>query len=119
MGFLNPDPKDNLYFEKDDIHTHASLRDEKTMLSSVRIAALQMQTMDDSFLDRITTTGKEDETWTERKRELSPLKEKRQTLSKHWGLEDGLLYYKKGLCIPSNEEILTEIAKGCHDSKVV
>jgi len=74
--------------------------------------------MDDSFLNRIRTAGKEDDTWTRRKRELSQLKEKRQTLPKHWELEDGLLYYKNRLFIPSNEEILTEIAKGCQDSKV-
>jgi len=118
MCFLNPDPQDNSYFDKEDIHTHASLRDEIRMLFSPMIAAIQMQTMDDSFLDRIRTKGKDDDTWTARKRELSQLKEKRQTLSRHWELEDGLLYYKNRLFIPSNEEILTEIAKGCHDSKV-
>jgi len=118
MCFLNPHPQENSYFDEEDIHTHVSLRDEITMLSSAMIAALQMQTMDDSFLDRIRTAGREDDTWTERKRELSQLKEKRQTLPKPWELEDGLLYYKNRLFIPSNEEMLTEIAKGCHDSKV-
>jgi len=118
MCFLNPDPQDNSYFDEEDIHTHGSLRDEIRRLSSAMIAAIQMQTMDDGFLDRIRTAGKEDHTWTERKRELSQLKEKRQTLPKHWELEAGLLYYKNRLFIPSNEEILTEIAKGCHDSKV-
>ena len=88
------------------------------MLSRAMIAAIQRQTMDDSFLDRIRTAGKEDDTWTERKRELSQLKEKQQTLAKHWQLEDGLLYYKNRLFIPSNEEILIEMAMGCHDSKV-
>jgi len=105
MYFLNPDPKDHSYFDEEDIDTHTSLRDEITMLSSAMIAAIQMQTMDHSFLDRIRTAGKEDDTWTERKRELSQLKEKRQTLPKHWELEDGLLYYKNRLFIPSNEEI--------------
>jgi len=118
MCFLNPDPQDNSYFDEEDIHTHASLRDEITMLSSAIIAVIQMQPMDDSFLDRIRTAGKEDDTWTERKRELSHLKEKRQILPKHWELENGLIYYKNRLFIPSNEEILTDIAKGCHDSKV-
>jgi len=91
MDFLNPDPQDNSYFDEEDIHTHASLRDKITMLSSAMIAAIHMQTMDDSFLDRIRTKGKEDATWTARKRELSQLKEKRQTLPRHWELEDGLL----------------------------
>jgi len=118
MCFPNPDPQDNLYFDEEDIHPHASLREEITMLSSAMIAAIQMRIMDDSFLDRIRTAGKEDDTWTRRKRELSQLKEKQQTLPKHWEMEDGLLYYKNRLFIPSNEEISPEIAKGCHESKV-
>jgi len=118
MCFLNPDPQDNSYFDKENIHTHASLRDEITRLSSAMIATLQMQAMDVSFLDRIRTAGKEDDSWTSRKRELSQLKEKRQTLRRHWEREDGPLYYKNRLFIPSKEEILTEIAKGCHEWKV-
>ena len=118
MCFLNPDPQDNSYFDEEDIHRHSSLRNEITMLSSAMIAAIQMQTMDDSFLDRIRTAGKEDDTWMARKGELHRLKEKREALPKHWELEDGLLYYKNRLFFPSNEELLTEIAKGCHNSKV-
>jgi len=88
------------------------------MLSSAMIAAIQMQTMDDSFLDRIRAAGKEDDTWMARKRELHQLKERREALPKHWKLDDGLHYYKGRLFVPSKEELLTEIAKGCHDSKV-
>jgi len=69
MGCLNPDPQDNPYFDEEDIHTHTSLQDEITMLSSAMIAAIQMQTMDDSFLDRIRAAGKEHDTWTARKGE--------------------------------------------------
>ena len=118
MCFLNPDPHDNSYFDEEDIHRHSSLRNEITMLSSAMIAALQIQTMDDSFLDKIRTAGKEEDTWMARKGELNRLKEQREALPKHWELEDGLLYYKNRLFIPSNKAILTEIAKGCHDSKV-
>jgi len=109
--FLNPDPQDKSYFDEEDIHGHASLRDEVTMLSSAMIAARQMQTMDDSFLDRVRAVGKQDDTWTARKGELSQLKEKQGTLPKHWELEDGLLYYKGRRFIPSKEELLTVIAK--------
>jgi len=118
MCFLNTNPQDNSYFDKEDIHTHSSLRDEITILSSAMILAIPMQTMDESFLDRIRTAGKENDTWTARKGELSQLKERRETLPKNWELEDGLLYYKNRLFIPWKEELLTEIAKGCHDSKV-
>jgi len=88
------------------------------MLSSAMIAAIQMQTMDDSFQDRIRESGKQDDIWTARKGELSQLKEAGETLAKHWELEDGLLYYQCRLLIPSKEELLTEGVKGCHNSKV-
>jgi len=82
------------------------------MLSSAMIPAIEMQTIDDSFLDRIRAAGKEHETWTARKGELGQLKERQETLAQHWELEDGLLYYKSRLLIASKEELLTEIAKG-------
>jgi len=88
------------------------------MLSSAMIAAIQMPTRDDSFLDTIITAGKEDDTWMARKEELRQLKETQETLSKHWELEDGLLYYRNRLFIPSMEVLVTEIAKGCQDSNV-
>jgi len=75
MCFVNPDPQYNSYFDEGDIHRHSSLRDEITMLSTAMIAVIQMQTMEDSFLDWIRTAGKEDDTWTRWKRELSQLKE--------------------------------------------
>jgi len=118
MCFLNPDPQDNSYFDEGDIHTHSSLQDELTMLSTTMITVIQKQTMDDSFLARIRAAGKEDDTWTARKGELSKLKEKQEALPKHWEQENGLLYYMNRLFIPSKKELLTKIAKGCHDSKV-
>jgi len=118
MYFLNSDTQANSYFDEEDIHTHASLLDEVTMLSSALIVAIQMQTMDDSFLDRIRAGGKEDDSWTARKGEFSQLKEKQETQATHCELEDGPLYYKGRLFIPSKEELRTEVAKGCHHSTV-
>ena len=89
-----------------------------TMLSSALIAAIQMQTMDDSFLDKIRAAGKEDDGWTAQKEELSQSREKREVVPKHGALEDGLLYDKNRLFIPSKEELLTEITKECHDTKI-
>ena len=68
-----------------------------------------MQTMDETFLNRIRMPGKDDDTWTERKRELSRMKEQNEQLPKKWELEDGLIYYKNRLFIPSNVDLLTEI----------
>jgi len=118
MCSLNSDLQDNSCFDKKDIHTHSSLRDEMPLLSRAMMTAIQMQAMDDSFLDRIRMGGTEDDTWRARKGQLSQLKERRETLPKKCELEDGLLYYKNGVFIPLNEELLTEIGKGCHDSKV-
>jgi len=56
------------------------------------IAAIQLQSMDESFLHRIRTDGKQYDTWIARNRELSQLKESRETLPKNWEVEDGLLY---------------------------
>ena len=71
MCFLHPDPQNNKYYDKEDIYTHPDLTKEVTMLSSAMIAAIQMQTMDESFLDRVRAAGKEDDLWTARKGELS------------------------------------------------
>ena len=47
------------------------------MLSNAIIMAIHMQTMDESFLNRIRMAGKEHALWEARKKELSPLKEKK------------------------------------------
>jgi len=53
MCFQNPDPRDYIYFDEEDLHTHNGLRDEIMMPSIAMIAAIQMPTMDDSYLERI------------------------------------------------------------------
>ena len=70
-----------------------------------------MQTIDDLSLDRIRPAGKEDDSWMERKGELSRLKERQELLPKNWELGDLLLNHKNRLFILAEEDILTEIAK--------
>ena len=74
--------------------------------------------MNESVLNKVRMAGNEDDSWLARKEELRRLKDKNEALPKNWDMEDGLLYYKDRLLIPANEELLTEIAKGCHDSEV-
>ena len=62
--------------------------------------------------------GKDDDAWTERKEELSQMKEQNEQLPKNWELENGLIYYKNRLFIPLNEDLLSEIVKECNDCKV-
>ena len=114
MCFLNLNPEYNKYLDDEDIQTNLRLHREVVMLSNAIIAAVHMQTMDKSCLNRIRMAGKEDDSWLSRKEELSRLKANNEALPKHWDMEDGLLYYKDRLFIPANKDLLTEIAKGCH-----
>ena len=53
MCFLHPDPRHNTLYDEEDILTHADMTREVTMLSKAIIAAIQMQRMDETFLNRI------------------------------------------------------------------
>ena len=46
------------------------------------------------------------------------MKEQNEQLPKNWKLEYRRIYYTNRLFILSNEDLITEIAKGCHNSKV-
>ena len=54
MCFLHPDPRNNTFYDEEDILTHADMTREVTLLSNAIIAAVQMQTMDETFLDRLS-----------------------------------------------------------------
>ena len=45
-------------------------------------------------------------------------KERGERVLNDWTESNGLLYYKNRLYIPENEALQTEIAQGCHDSRV-
>ena len=83
MCSLHPDPKNNTFYDEEDILTHADMTREVTLLSNAIIGAVQMQTMDETFLDRIRMAGKDDNTRTERKKELSRMKEQTEQLPKN------------------------------------
>ena len=91
MCFHHPDPRNNTFYDEEDILTHADMTREVTLLSNAIIAAVWMQTMDETFLNCIRMAGKDDDTWTERKEELSRMKERNEQLPKNWELEDGLI----------------------------
>ena len=69
--FLHPDLKNNTFYYDEDILTHADMTREVSMLSNARIAAVEMQTMDETLLNCIRMAGKEDDVSTERRGELS------------------------------------------------
>ena len=105
MCFLHPDPRNNSFYDEADILTHADMTREVTLLSNAIIAAVQMQTMDETFLNRIRMAGKDDDAWTERIGELRRMKQRNEQLPNNWELEGGLIYYKNRLFIPSNEDL--------------
>ena len=111
MCFVHPDPRNNTFYDEEDFPMHADMTREVTLLSNAIIGAVQMQRMEESFLRRVRMAGKNDDTWTKRKGEVSRMKEQNEQLIKNWELKDGLIYYKNRLFIPSNEDLLTEIAK--------
>ena len=53
MCFLHPDRRNNTFYDEEDINTHADMTREVTLLSNAIIAAVQMQTMDETFPDGI------------------------------------------------------------------
>ena len=53
MCFLNPNPDYNEYLDDEDIETNSRLCQEVVMLSNATLAAVHMQTQDESFLNRI------------------------------------------------------------------
>ena len=118
MCFLNPNPDYNEYLDDEDIETNSRLPLEVVMLSNAFFAAVHMQTKDESFLHKVRMAGKENDSWLSRNEELGRLREKNETLPKCRNMEHRLLYYKDRLFTPANEDLLTEIARGCHDSKV-
>ena len=89
---LHPDPSNNTYYDKEDIDQDPDLTPQVTRLSSEMVVAIQRQTMNDSFIDRIRAARKKDDDWIERKGELSRMKKRREPLPKHWEQEDGLRY---------------------------
>jgi len=67
---------------------------EREILSSAHVNAALTQTMNDSFLDKIRGTGKEDEKGQERGCELVRLRESEKKMPEEWIEKDRLLYYK-------------------------
>ena len=53
MCFLYPDPRNNNFYDEEDSLTHADMTREVTLLSNAIIAAVQMQTLHETFLSRI------------------------------------------------------------------
>jgi len=91
---------------------------EKEMLSSARVNAALTQTMNDTFLNKIRVTGKDEEKWQERSRENGRLRQRAKKMADKGRGKDGLLCYKNRLYIPEDESVQTEIAQGSNNTLV-
>jgi len=61
--FLHTDTSENEFFSAADIGYHPRLMKEREMLSSTHVNAALTRTINDAFLDKMRTAGKEDEKW--------------------------------------------------------
>ena len=88
------------------------------MMTNAVNTKVDMRKYNTEFIERIHEASKQDQEWQERKTELTELEQHHFQLPKHWQIIDELIYYKNRLYIPNNEELQTQIAKGCHDSQI-
>jgi len=109
---------ENEFFGQEDINNHPRLLLEQVMVSSMTISKIILTNYEPSLIAKVVRAGSEDQEWCERKIELNQRISLGQELPKNWQLKDGILYFKNRLYIPNNDELKTEIAKGCHDSQV-
>ena len=88
------------------------------MVSSVTISKVILTNYEPNLLTKVENAGKEDRDWCEQRNELKTRMSRGQESPRNWQLKDDILYYKNRLYIPNNNELKTEIVKGCHDSHV-
>ena len=88
------------------------------MMTNAVITKVDMRKYNTEFIERVHEASKQDQEWQERKTELRELEQHRFQLPKHRQIIDELIYYRNRLYIPNNEELQSEIAKGCHDSQI-
>jgi len=88
--FLHADTSENEFFTTADIGYHPRLMKEREMLSSTHVNAALTRTMNDAFLDKIRTGGKEDKKWQNRVHELVMLREGGKMMPDDWIEKDGL-----------------------------
>ena len=117
ISFFYANHKDNEYFDNADLARHLRAQRNKLMMTTAVITKVDMRKYNTEFIERIHEASKQDQEWQERKTELRELEQHHFELPKHWQIIDELIYYKNRLYIPNNEELQTQIAKGCHDSQ--
>jgi len=106
------------FFNTADTHQHPIFHKGRILLSNIIIAKANLRKVETDVLDKVGALAKDDEEWMRRKEELESMLREGKEVPKQWTITDNLLYYKDRLYIPSNKDLQTLIAKGCHNSQV-
>ena len=109
---------ENEFFGQEDINNHPRLLYEQVMVSSMTISRIILTNYESDLIENVEQAGRDDQQWGENNAELKRRASQGEEPTKNWQLKDEMIYFKNRLYIPINNELKTEIAKGCHDSKV-
>jgi hypothetical protein len=118
LAYLQAELSENEYFDKHDLENNLRCNKDTFLMSSATLSQIDMRKYNADFIQEVRQASEEDPDWQERKTELDRLQLEGKPFPQHWQIIEGLLYYKNRLFIPNKEELMTVIAKGCHDSQV-
>ncbi|KAL0630504.1 hypothetical protein Q9L58_010649 [Maublancomyces gigas] len=112
QGFAELNSNGNHHHYSHDTKTE----EEELLILTASFTALRIQKFETVFVEKVKESAAMDEDYQEtRKKVEEGTAEKRL---KHYTASEGLLYWKKRLTIPDNDEIKTVILKNRHDSPV-
>jgi len=109
---------ENEFFGQEDIDNHPRLLPEQVMVSSMTISKIILTNYEPDLIEKVERARRNDQDWSEKKAALNQKASQGQEAPKNWPINDGMLSFQNRLDKPNNNELKTEIAKGCHDSQV-
>ncbi|KAH0607133.1 uncharacterized protein H6S33_003121 [Morchella sextelata] len=90
-------------------------RPGQLVLDPAKLAAVRVNQLQNTFLERLYTAAKEDSFWQELHRSLV---ERKPNLDQNLSVKNGLIFYKNRWYIPKDKKLQMEILSDTHDSKV-
>ena len=118
ISFLHANYKENEYFDNTDLSRHLRAQRSKLMMTNTVVTKVDMGKYNADFIDKVHEASKQDQDWQVRKTQLRELEQPHLQLPNQWQMINELIHYKNRLYIPHNEELQTQITKGCHDSQI-
>ncbi|KAH8152984.1 uncharacterized protein LAJ45_03211 [Morchella importuna] len=90
-------------------------RPGQLVLDPVKLTAVRVNQLQNTFLERLSAAAKEDGIWQELHRSLV---ERKRNLDQNLSVKDGLIVYKNRWYIPKDKKLQMDILTDTHDSKV-